>query len=362
MTPRAACRVFALTLLLSASALSAKDPVTGSYYLLFGALGGVEKLYPSGDPASQGRPLDAQVLNLKFVSSGYLSWATLDWAIGFEHVPLLKDALRSTRKSSSGVFGEVSPRLRIGSIGTYQVGPMAKISVGKDPSFAINGPAEQFFLAQVGPQFVYDIPFQKRYLARVELQTLMDINVPTRKIWSVVMGVQMGYLSESFTDRDFAQQRDDEEKKIYLDEKVSDVSRDKSLVKLTLRSELLRFSAGQSQLSPKAKAYLYKVAYFINTNPGFWKRLDIYGHTDSSPLERNQASLAKSRADAVRAALLEAGVAPYKIETFGKGSSEAKGNTADSSNRRVDLAFRGVSQEAFFEQELERIRLYKDQF
>jgi outer membrane protein OmpA-like peptidoglycan-associated protein len=344
-----------------------KDPVTGSYFLLFGASGGVQRIYPTNDPVSYKRSVDAQILDLKFVSSGYLSRFTLDWAFGLEHVPLFKDALRSPRKSSTGLFGEFSPRFRFGTLGTFQFGPTGKIIVSKDPTFAVNQPSEQFILAQLGPQFVYDIPFQDKYLARIEVLTLVDVNVPLRKLYSIIMGLQIGYLSDTFTDKEFAGERVAEQKRFYLDEVERDVSHpSKNLIKLTLRSDLLRFNAGQSDISKRSKSYLYKVAYFLNTNPKTWKHLDIFGHTDKTILERSQPSLSKNRADAIQSALIEAGVAPYKISTFGKGSTEPlkvskDGPEIDGSNRRVDLIFRGVSNETFFEEDLKKIRLFKDE-
>jgi outer membrane protein OmpA-like peptidoglycan-associated protein len=289
----------------------------------------------------------------------------LDWALGLEYVPLLQDALKLSRKSSLGVFGEITPRLRFGFEGHWQLGPVLKIVVAKDPTFARYSTAEQFFLTQSGVQFIYDIPFARKYLARLELQTLFDMNVPTRKIWAGVLGFQIGYLSENFTDRDYAQLRQ-EEKKVYIDyEDAKSEEPENQFVKLTLRSEFLKFSSGQSKLSEESKLYLYRLAYVLNTNAVYWKKLEIHGYIDDSAMERNQASLSLSRAESVQRLLLQGGVAPHKMKSFGDGVLKVNSKKIDknygepsalkdNNERRVELIFRGVLDNDKFQSQLKQ--------
>lgn len=101
----------------------------------------------------------------------------------------------------------------------------------------------------------------------------------------------------------------------------------------------IAFAPGQAQLRPAAKSSLGKLVAFVNRDPS--KPIRIEGHTDSSGNTRANQVLSQRRADAVRDALIAAGVAARRITAVGLGESQpvADNGTEEgrARNRRVDV-------------------------
>lgn len=103
--------------------------------------------------------------------------------------------------------------------------------------------------------------------------------------------------------------------------------------------EDMMFVTGQATLRPEAKANFGKVVAFVNSNPNSAIRID--GYTDTSGNARVNQALSKKRADAVRAALIAAGVDGKRITAQGLGAAQpvAQNDSEEgrAKNRRVDV-------------------------
>jgi len=101
----------------------------------------------------------------------------------------------------------------------------------------------------------------------------------------------------------------------------------------------IAFAPGQSNLRPEARASLGKLVAFVNQDRN--KPIRIEGHTDSRGNTKTNQLLSQRRADAVRDALVAAGVAANRISTVGLGESQpVASNDTDEGrarNRRVDV-------------------------
>ena len=97
------------------------------------------------------------------------------------------------------------------------------------------------------------------------------------------------------------------------------------------------FASGQSRLLPEAAATIEKVADFVSQSPE--KPIRIEGHTDSTGSANANQVLAQRRADAVREALISAGVEGSRMTAVGIGADRpiAGNDTAEgrARNRRV---------------------------
>jgi outer membrane protein OmpA-like peptidoglycan-associated protein len=104
--------------------------------------------------------------------------------------------------------------------------------------------------------------------------------------------------------------------------------------------EMVQFDFGQATLRPDSEVILTEVARVLKAQPTLVK-VQVEGHTDNvGSIEVNQA-LSQARAEAVRAALVERGVAPEMLAARGFASTQPLGdNTTEegrSQNRRVQF-------------------------
>jgi outer membrane protein OmpA-like peptidoglycan-associated protein len=101
----------------------------------------------------------------------------------------------------------------------------------------------------------------------------------------------------------------------------------------------IAFSPGQAALRPEAKSSLGRLVAFVNKDPS--KPIRIEGHTDSRGNTNANQALSQRRADALRDALIAAGVAAARITSVGLGEGQPvdsnESEEGRARNRRVDV-------------------------
>jgi outer membrane protein OmpA-like peptidoglycan-associated protein len=99
------------------------------------------------------------------------------------------------------------------------------------------------------------------------------------------------------------------------------------------------FAPGAATLRPEARSNVSAIVAFVNRDKN--KPIRIEGHTDNSGNANADLVLSQRRAEAVRDALVGAGVDARRITTFGMGQAQpvAANTTEDgrAKNRRVDV-------------------------
>jgi len=99
------------------------------------------------------------------------------------------------------------------------------------------------------------------------------------------------------------------------------------------------FAPGAATLRPEARSNVSAIVAFVNRDKT--KPIRIEGHTDNGGNANADLVLSQRRAEAVRDALVGAGVDARRITTFGMGQAQpvAANTTAEgrASNRRVDV-------------------------
>ncbi|MBI2435810.1 MAG: OmpA family protein [Candidatus Hydrogenedentes bacterium] len=94
------------------------------------------------------------------------------------------------------------------------------------------------------------------------------------------------------------------------------------------------FGTGKSYIRPEYTTLLEDVARSMEMNPAM--RLRIEGHADATGSESANADLSLRRAEAVKRALVERGVAPDRIETVGLGEAKPASPNDSPANRQLN--------------------------
>jgi outer membrane protein OmpA-like peptidoglycan-associated protein len=99
------------------------------------------------------------------------------------------------------------------------------------------------------------------------------------------------------------------------------------------------FDTGRSQLKPGGGRKIEQLAQFLNEHPG--RRVQIDGFTDSVGSDSYNEELSQRRADSVKEALLEHGIDPSRIGSYGYGKAYPVATNDESGgrqlNRRVEV-------------------------
>jgi outer membrane protein OmpA-like peptidoglycan-associated protein len=127
---------------------------------------------------------------------------------------------------------------------------------------------------------------------------------------------------------------------------IAETRRTADGVVMTLGEKSLRFDSGKSAIAPQYRAILNRVAGILTPLKGY--SIYVYGYTDDSGTKEHNLELSASRARAVRAALVKAGVDPSLISTKGFGKSKLlvrdSNAKARAANRRVEIGIVSATQ------------------
>jgi outer membrane protein OmpA-like peptidoglycan-associated protein len=100
------------------------------------------------------------------------------------------------------------------------------------------------------------------------------------------------------------------------------------------------FDSGKATIQSKSFALLDQVVTVLRTHREL-KKVRVEGHTDDAGPDDKNLALSQARADAVRAYLVERGIAAERLEAIGYGSTRpaaaGKGSKAREANRRVEF-------------------------
>jgi outer membrane protein OmpA-like peptidoglycan-associated protein len=127
---------------------------------------------------------------------------------------------------------------------------------------------------------------------------------------------------------------------------IAETRRTADGVVMRLGEKSLRFDSGRSAIAPQYRAILNRVAVVLTPLKGY--SIYVYGYTDDSGTKEHNLELSASRARAVRAALVKAGVDPSLISTKGFGKSKLlvrdSNAKARAANRRVEIGIVSATQ------------------
>lgn len=111
------------------------------------------------------------------------------------------------------------------------------------------------------------------------------------------------------------------------------IRREQDVLTATFKSEAF-FDTNSAALKPGAYTEIDRVASVLNKYPQ--TTIQVAGHTDTRGSEQYNMELSQRRADSVKNALVQRGVDPMRIQSYGYGETQPI-SSSDAMNRRVEI-------------------------
>lgn len=112
------------------------------------------------------------------------------------------------------------------------------------------------------------------------------------------------------------------------------------------------FQTARASISAQDQQKLTQISQVLADNSDLYDRVEIHGYTDSTGSQTINQRISQQRADSVRSIMQKNGV--QDVVAVGKGSSESTGSLA--SDRRAELVFIGVKDEAKLQEALSQVQ------
>ncbi len=251
---------------------------------------------------------------------------------------------------TDALFASVAPALRIDH---FIIGPSAMVLFGQDTTFAPESGSSSANVL-VGGRLGY-IHRTEEIDLRLTLRYDTSLTLQNRQVHLFGVGVAIGFP--------FWTQKT---KTIVREQKVIEVRQGPSVTEKVpvfmymLNSELVNFEYDKEVLLPESRIFLSNLGDYLVSKQGGWERLVVEGHTDQRGTEVYNIELSRRRATAVANALIARGVDRSRIEVLALGKNKpldsSTTNVSMARNRRVELHFVGVQNQAFFNEGLELVR------
>jgi outer membrane protein OmpA-like peptidoglycan-associated protein len=115
----------------------------------------------------------------------------------------------------------------------------------------------------------------------------------------------------------------------------------------------IEFGSAQAAVSPRDRDRLTRVARVLEENKDLFDKVEVRGYADASGGAGINQRISQQRADQVKAILQRGGLSASDVVASGQGAVESDGVSA--SDRRAELIFTGVKDEAKLKEVLSQI-------
>lgn len=243
----------------------------------------------------------------------------------------------------------------------WQAGVVADQLFNQGPNYSANQGDAQFVGLQALRQFNLSASWLARLGARVQaLTNNTDGNVEMYMI-DLQIGWNPGAYKPSVSQNPVAVV---EEQEVVMEEPqpqslsrpVAEVRPEPALRDVSYAAlaggSAITFNTARASLNTQERAKLNQVAQVLADNKDLYDRVEVRGYADKSGSAEFNQRLSQERADSVSSILRRNGV--NDVVAVGKGSTDSTGSMR--SDRRAELVFVGVKDEAKLQEALSKIR------
>ncbi|WP_413290421.1 OmpA family protein [Bdellovibrio sp. HCB337] len=351
------------------SSMNVNDPV--GWFPFIGLSGGY--MSPDDVLLTEGVPGDIKIIGSHFGESRHSIW---DVGLGFMGTSFTQ---KSTTENNfiSGGLAELA--WRYNSTGRWQIGPIVNTYIGGGERFGSSDPNLTTF---AGLQLVKEFAVKNTSMFRIGLKGLADLSIPDGDISTVMLDLQWGFGGEQ-KGPDVAQTEDtmntgDTTSSLAETAPESDMAEsaraaaaatgatmginarrvietDPTNNALLFRNDArMHFDTGSATLTGVNADFVESLGRTLSERSDLFDKVEVIGYADQTGSRQINTQVSRSRANSVANSLTAGGLPKAKVQSSWKGSSDLLYQSLlpedMQQNRRVDIKFHGVKDQAALEQ------------
>lgn len=357
------------------SSMNVNDPV--GWFPFIGLSGGY--MSPNDDLLTEGTPGDIKIIGSYF---GESRRSVVDLGLGFMGESFSQKSPTQNNFISGGI-AELA--WRYNSTDRWQIGPVINTFIGGNGRYGSTDPELTTF---AGLQLVKEIPVKGLNIFRVGLKGLGDVSIPDADISTVMLDLQWGFgaeqtapevaqtesgLTDTTSDTTLGMQEGERsdvprsmteagaaEGATYGMNARRVIETDPTNNAVILRNDArLQFNSGSATLTGANDDFVQAIGSELSSRSDLFDRVEVIGYADQTGSRQVNNKISKARAQSVAKSLQDGGLERSKIRSSWKGSSEPLYQSMLpedlQQNRRVDLKFHGVKDQAALEQLLQSL-------
>ncbi|WP_413585130.1 OmpA family protein [Bdellovibrio sp. HCB274] len=312
--------------------------------LPFIGLGGGYTGYDNSDIQDvEGTPASVKLLGSWYLESPWV----FDVGYGVNNQQFIHSTARDTASTEGAL--EIAARFRTAN--RWQMGVVGNQFFDQGVNYASSQGDAQF----VGLQGLKEFDMGQAWLGRVGLRAQSLTSNMGDLVMMYMVDLQMGWNPNAYRTsvRSTAAEETFEEDLVADTETARPVAaaepapilNDVALSSLIAGNSSINFNTSQVALTGADQQRVQRLAKALDENSNLYERVEIRGYTDATGSSEINDRISQRRADTVASALERYGMDSSKITAVGRGSEGASGGK-NSSDRRAELVFIGVKDEA----------------
>lgn len=345
------------------SRMNVNDPV--GWFPFIGLSGGY--MSPDDDLLTEGVPADIKIVGSYFGDSRH---SVFDFGLGFMGTSFTQKSDTQNNFISSGI---AEAAWRYNSTGRWQFGPVVDTYIGGGERFGSSDPDLTTF---GGLQILKEIAVKNTSMFRIGLKGMVDLSIPDGDISTVMLDLQWGFGSEQKgpeVARTETMETGDTTTTAEAGMGAGAVTgaamganarrvieTDPANKAVLFRNDSrMHFDTGSATLTGVNADFVESLGRTLSERTDLFDRVEVIGYADQTGSRQINNQVSKSRANSVVQSLSAGGLPRDKIRSSWKGSSDLLYQSMlpedMQQNRRVDIKFHGVKDQAALEQLLSNL-------
>jgi outer membrane protein OmpA-like peptidoglycan-associated protein len=290
-------------------------------------------------------------MHVKVLGSYYFEGApwVADAGVGLHNEFLTQDGGGSDTITS--LYTELAARYEMTN--RWQVGAIWNTLVDNPHRYHSNNDNLASFM---GAQVLKEFTYQDRYLVRAGGRAMTSIGLRGESINTL-----MGEIEVSFgNSRKVAEKPVENATPVVEAAAVAPHLATHAMQTFQLDPGPVHFESDSTKLVGASQRYMTRLAHALAANHELFQKVGVVGHTDQRGTSAYNVRLSENRATAVANTLISAGVNKGQIHTIPKGKSELLSTSmapaALARNRRVELEFEGVKNQAALKNVIDSVK------